>query len=244
MASLTNRSKYFDNAKLILIFLVVFGHVISPLKDNDSILFTLYSVIFLFHMPAFIFISGFYSKGYRKKGFFFKSIKIVLIPYIIFQVIYSFFYYYKGGDAKLNINLLQPHWTLCFLLSLFCWNMLLIVFGRLRWYGLAIAFAVGIAAGYFPNIGGYLSLSRTLVFFPYFLFGFLLDREHIKNLEKSKFSLPLGLTIISVTLVVFGVAFPKDAVPWLLGSQSYAGMGEEHFWDGFIRAGQYALPLM
>jgi fucose 4-O-acetylase-like acetyltransferase len=244
VASITNRSQYFDNAKLILIFLVVFGHVISPLKGNDKILFTLYTVIFLFHMPAFIFISGLFSKGYRKKGFLFKSIKKILLPYLIFQAIYSVFYYYNGDESKLKINLLQPHWTLWFLLSLFCWNLLLIVFGKLRWFGLAIAVAIGIGAGYFNHIGGYLSLSRTFVFFPYFLLGFLLEKEHIKNLAKAKFSVPLGLVIISVTMVIFGVAFPKDAVSWLLGSESYAGMGQESVWDGFIRAGQYALTLI
>jgi fucose 4-O-acetylase-like acetyltransferase len=244
VASITNRSQYFDNAKLILIFLVVFGHVISPLKGNDNILFTLYTIIFLFHMPAFVFISGFFSKGYRKKGFLLKSIKKVLMPYLIFQVIYSVFYYYNGDEAKLKIDLLQPHWTLWFLLSLFCWNLLLIVFGRLRWYGLVIAVAIGIGSGYFDQIGGYLSLSRTFVFFPYFLLGFLLKKEHIENLAKAKFSIPLGLVIISMTMVILGVSFPKDAVSWLLGSESYAGMGNVSVWDGFIRAGQYALTLI
>ncbi|MFZ7944441.1 acyltransferase family protein, partial [Neobacillus sp. 19] len=69
MAVTSKRSKYFDNAKFILIFLVVFGHLISPLKERDRILFTLYTVIFLFHMPAFIFISGYFAKGFRKKGY-------------------------------------------------------------------------------------------------------------------------------------------------------------------------------
>src|SRR3954454_11961298 len=81
MASTKSRSKYFDNAKFILIFLVVFGHMISPYKDQDKVLFTLYSVIFLFHMPAFILISGYFAKGYRKKGYLLKTVQKILVPY-------------------------------------------------------------------------------------------------------------------------------------------------------------------
>ncbi|WP_281397301.1 acyltransferase family protein [Heyndrickxia vini] len=136
MASSSKRSLYFDNAKLILIFLVVFGHVISPLKGNDDILFTLYTVIFLFHMPAFILISGYFAKGYRKKGYLIKSVKKILLPYLIFQAIYSFFYFISGDEKSLTIDFLQPHWTLWFLLSLFCWNVLIYAFAKLKWIGL------------------------------------------------------------------------------------------------------------
>ncbi|MBB2482389.1 acyltransferase family protein [Bacillus sp. APMAM] len=244
MASSSSRSLYFDNAKFILIFLVVFGHVISPLKSNDNILFTLYSVIFLFHMPAFILISGYFSKGFHKKGHLWKSVKKILVPYVIFQVIYSIFYYWNGHDSSLNIDLLHPHWTLWFLLSLFCWNLLLYVFAKLRWVGLGISVVIGIGIGYWDHVGSFLSLSRTFVFFPYFLLGFLLERKHLELVKKVKYSTLIGFVVLVGTMLLFGTLFPKDAVPWLLGDTSYAGMGNKEITDGFIRAAQYFLTAI
>ncbi|MBE6184743.1 acyltransferase family protein [Heyndrickxia ginsengihumi] len=236
--SSSGRNLYFDNAKFVLIFLVVFGHLISPYKNNDGVLFTLYTVIFLFHMPAFILISGYFSKGFQKKGYIIKAIKKILVPYLIFQFIYSIYYYYTGVETKFTINFFEPHWSLWFLLSLFFWNILLFIFARFRWIGLIVASLIGIAIGYWDNAGSYLSLSRTFVFFPYFLLGFLLEPKHLKKLRSIKYTKTIGLAILMIT-VLLSVSFPKDAIPWLLGDTSYAGMGVKDFHDGFLRAGQY-----
>jgi fucose 4-O-acetylase-like acetyltransferase len=244
MTTTTNRSKYFDNAKFILIFLVVFGHVISPYKDQDKILFTLYSVIFLFHMPAFILISGYFAKGYKKKGYLRRTFQKILIPYFIFQIIYSIFYYLAGKEKTLEFDLFQPHWSLWFLLSLFFWNLLLYVFARLKWVGLFISVLLGIAIGYFHDVGSFMSISRTFVFFPYFLLGFLLNGDHLKRIIGAKHAVPAGVMILFMTFLIFGLSFPQNAVPWLLGDTSYANMGGMQVSDGLLRALQYVLTLV
>ncbi|MFB5194340.1 acyltransferase family protein [Neobacillus sp. KR4-4] len=244
MASTSKRSKYFDNAKFILIFLVVFGHLISPLKEEDGILFTLYTVIFLFHMPAFIFISGYFAKGFKKKSYIVKSIKKILLPYFIFQIIYSVYYYLNGQEASLEFDFLHPHWSLWFLLSLFCWNLLLYVFARFRWGGFCFSIGLGIAIGFIDDVGSYLSLSRTFVFFPYFLLGFLLNGDQLKKAIRSKYSRHVGLVIILGTLFSFGFSLPHNVVPWLLGDTSYANMGQEEWVDGLYRGFQYLLTLI
>lgn len=244
MESSKKRSHYFDNAKFILIFLVVFGHVISPLKENNTILFTLYSFIFLFHMPAFILISGYFSKGFHKKGYFIKTVKKVLVPYLIFQIVYSIFYYVAGEERTLSIDLLQPHWTLWFLLSLFCWNVLLYVFARFKWVGFLIAVVLGIGIGYVDDVGSYLSLSRTFVFFPYFLLGFLVDSKHLKAVKKIKHSAFIGYTVLILTMLLFARFFPQDAIPWLLGDTPYTDLGANGFADGLIRASQYVVTVI
>ena len=241
MASSLKRSLYFDNAKFILIFLVVFGHVISPLKENNDVLFSLYSFIFLFHMPAFIFISGYFSKGYNKKGYFMKVAKKILLPYLIFQALYSLFYYADGEISSLRIDFLKPHWTLWYLLSMCCWNLFLYVFAKLKWKGFILAVAIGIGIGYFDHAGSYLSLSRTLVFFPYFLLGFLIEQKHLRAVLNKRFSPVVGVSILVLTLLILASFFPKDAIPWLLGDTSYAGMGVKDLSGGFIRSIQYVL---
>ena len=242
--SSAKRIFYFDNAKFILIFLVVLGHVISPLKENDTMLLSLYSAIFLFHMPAFIFISGYFSKGYNKKGYLLKITKKILLPYFIFQIIYSIFYYWNGQSANLHFNLFQPHWTLWFLLSLFCWNLLLYLFAKLKWTGLVIAIILGITIGYLDQIGSFLSLSRTFVFFPYFLLGYLLEAKHLTFIKKIKHSSLIGTAVLLITMLLFGLFFPKDAMDWLLGDTSYASMGTLEAIDGLKRLVQYGLTAI
>lgn len=244
MASTTSRSKYFDNAKFILIFLVVFGHMISPYKDQDKVLFTLYTVIFLFHMPAFILISGYFAKGFKNKGYLLKSVQKILIPYFIFQIIYSVVYFLVGKEKTLEFDLFQPHWSLWFLLSLFFWNLLLYVFARLKWAGLLVAVLLGIAIGYFEHAGSFMSISRTFVFFPYFLLGFLLNGDHLKRIIGAKYAVPAGVVIIITTFLFFGLSFPKNAVPWLLGDTSYENMGGMQLTDGLLRGLQYVLTLI
>ena len=56
------RDYLYDNYKAFLIFLVVIGHFIEPAYTNHEFLYTLKWFIFAFHMPAFIFISGYFSK--------------------------------------------------------------------------------------------------------------------------------------------------------------------------------------
>lgn len=244
MASDTSRSKFFDNAKFILIFLVVFGHMISPLKEHDKILFTIYNVIYLFHMPAFIFISGYFAKGFRKKGYLLKSFQKILLPYFLFQIIYSIVYYLIGKEETIEFDFLQPHWSLWFLLSLFFWNLMLYAFAKLKWKGFFIAVVLGIGIGYIDEVGSFLSLSRTFVFFPYFLLGFLFNGEQLKNVIRTKYSVPIGIFILTLTLIVFGSDISKESVSWLLGDESYQKMGGEQLTDGLWRAIQYAFTII
>ena len=62
------RSNSWDNIKGLLILLVVFGHCLWDLQDrhwNDLIV----DGIYFFHMPAFVFVSGYFSKSERSRTF-------------------------------------------------------------------------------------------------------------------------------------------------------------------------------
>ena len=56
------RDYLFDNYKAILIILVVVGHFIEVASEDNVGMQMLKWMIFSFHMPAFIFISGYFSK--------------------------------------------------------------------------------------------------------------------------------------------------------------------------------------
>lgn len=74
------RDDQMDNIRAILIFCVVTGHVISNFGETTGT-DAVYKIIFSFHMPAFLFVSGYFARYNPKKLF------ASLFPlYVIFQI--------------------------------------------------------------------------------------------------------------------------------------------------------------
>lgn len=237
------RNYYFDNAKFILIFFVVFGHLLrSFIEDNESI-FTIYKVIYSFHMPAFILVSGYFAKGYYEKGYLKKITKKLILPYLVFQAIYSLFYYFLYNKPSIDVDPFNPHWSLWFLISLFCWNLMLLLFSKFKaGYALTAALIIGLAIGYVDSVSNYLSLSRTFVFFPLFLAGYFLKKEHLSLLFKP----PVRIAALCVFTIAFALfyLYPDINYQWLLGSKPYAEMGAASFSAVLTRLGFYILSFL
>ncbi|WP_077213135.1 acyltransferase family protein [Bacillus dakarensis] len=236
------RDAYYDNAKFLLIFLVVFGHLIQSYIHEEQWIYTLYTTIYTFHMPAFILISGFFAKGFRKPGYLKNVAKKLIIPYLIFQSIYSFYYFFLNNHKVVELDPLNPQWSLWFLLSLFCWNVLLFLFAKMKaGVSLLLAVALGIFVGYFDEISNYLSLSRTFVFFPFFLLGYYLKKEHFEKVRALKFKYVSVFILISLFIAYY--LFPNFDYKWLFGSKPYGALDHSHFDGGIIRLGVYSLTL-
>lgn len=219
---MNQRSAYFDNGKFLLIFFVVLGHLLTTYKDQQSIN-ALYNVIYTFHMPAFMLISGHFAKGIFDKDYLQKLAKKLVLPYAIFQIMYTIVYYYLYQRDTFVIDLFNPEWSLWFLLSLFSMYLLLPLFTKMKkGLSLTIAVALSLLAGYVGFVGEYLSLSRTLFFFPYFLLGFYLKKEHISLFSARKNIVP-ALLIIAGTFLFFYLS-PAFDYQWLFGSAPYAAM--------------------
>ena len=74
-----------DSLRGVLIILVVLGHILEA-GFNDPLAKMVWEVIYVFHMPAFLFVSGMLSR--------FNPAKIargLLIPYFVFQTLYLLF---------------------------------------------------------------------------------------------------------------------------------------------------------
>lgn len=237
------RDAYYDNAKFFLIFFVVFGHFIQSYITEDKFIYTLYTTIYSFHMPAFILISGYFSKGFNKTGYVAKITKKLLIPYLIFQGIYSLFYFFLNNQNLTELNPLNPQWSLWFLISLFCWNLMLFVYSKWKpGVALIVAFAVGITVGYFEEISNFLSLSRTFVFFPFFLLGYVLKKEHFEKFRDARFKY-ISFFIL-VTIFIGFYLQPDFNYQWLFGSKPYAVLETSYISGGIIRLGVYFISLV
>ncbi|MFS0654378.1 acyltransferase family protein [Bacillus sp. 179-C3.3 HS] len=235
------RDHYFDNAKFLLIFLVVFGHLLrSFIHDHDGMLY-LYKFIYTFHMPAFVLVSGFFAKGFRKPGFMKKVAMKLIIPYLIFQVIYSVYYYFLQDQSMSSVNPFDPQWSLWFLMSLFFWNLLLIPFSKLPFHwAMVVSLSIALLAGYVDSISHFLSLSRTFVFLPMFLAGFYLKKQHFELIRTHAGKVTAFLILIGVLMFCYFYEFDYS---FLFGSQSYASLGDEGLIAAMKRMAWYLLAF-
>ena len=172
-----NRQLFWDNFKGILIILVVFGHFISNYATNlpDSLAAKIYVFIYSFHMPAFIFCSGYFSKSERSRSAV--SLAKFLLCYFVFNTLMLLFTHFYLGSA---IRLMTPYLSYWYLISLITWRLLI---GKLHSVkGLfPISVLIALALGYNKDITELLALRRTLAFFPFFIAGYQLDTRKFND---------------------------------------------------------------
>lgn len=168
-------------------------------------------------MPLFILIAGYFSKKFHDKGYVKKLAGKLIIPYVIFQLLYTL--YYKAFDDPVDFTLVTPRWAMWFLLSLFFWNLMLFVFTKFK-HGMWWAFLFSLAAGYIPFLSAELSLSRTFFFFPFFLAGYYLKKEHFLALKKTPYQWTAGIGLAFVFIFLWLLS-PIEIKTWLMGKRNY-----------------------
>ena len=169
-----------DNVKVLLIFLVVFNHIIAfNLVKVDIVVRYIWYAITIFHMPAFIFISGYLSK---KPQNVMKNVKNLLIPYILGYSLTWYSQIWLGRSVDYEI--LRPTGTVMwYVLALFVYRLTVEGFGQIRFIvPLSIIFALW--AGTRPEFSTFLSTSRIVVFFPFFVAGYLWKSEYITAVRR------------------------------------------------------------
>ncbi|MCH4332666.1 acyltransferase family protein [Staphylococcus haemolyticus] len=218
----TKRDYFFDNARAILIFLVVFGHMIQPYTSESKYLSALYLLIYSFHMPSFLFISGYFAKHLDKPHYLENVAKKLIAPYAIFYAFFSIYYFVTGKSDAIQMDPFNPVFALWFLLTLFCFHVILVIVRRYKaYYVLPVALIISILAGFSDDIDGYMSISRTIVFFPIFYVGYLTTRAHTQLLRNKKLRL-----ISIIVLIIFFIVYYIHPInsDWLLGSSPYTSL--------------------
>ena len=203
------RDPYFDNVKILLMLLVVLGHVL-PICNGEFCL-SIYEWIYSFHMPLFVFISGYFVKIVNNAKFLQGIIKLVE-TYVVFTLIHVSISLFLLGESA--INLLVPRWTLWYLLSLICWRLILYItplpIRNNHLLLIAISVVLCLIMGWIP-IGIVLSFQRIFSFLPFFIMGYVTAQTGIKN--RIKFSPMLAITFMLIVWVgyfVSPVSLEKD----------------------------------
>ena len=226
-----DRDAFFDNARFLLMAAVVFGHAIEPLTGQSRALAATYTWLYAFHMPLFVFIAGHFAHASLRIRPLFTRL---LLPYVLLQFAYTWFGHVVHKTPEWSLHLLTPDWILWFLLSLLWWRLFLPLWLRLP-QPFALACLLALLAGYVGAIGYPLSVSRTLVFFPFFVLGHLTTAPQLARLAAPKLRWLAALLLLAAWLLARKVA-PLFDVRWLYGSFSYAALGQ-----GALLAAQWRL---
>jgi fucose 4-O-acetylase-like acetyltransferase len=236
------RDPYFDNARFILVALVVLGHLISPARHDSDIIFFANNYVGSFRMPALVLITGFFSKRFNQEGFYKKITLSILIPYLIFQCFYSVLNDVIYGHEEIRAVLLQPSFAMWFLLSLFFWNFLLPVFTKFK-HPITISLFIGVGIGWLDSAGHYLSISRTFVFFPFFLIGHYLKSEHF-NWFRKKFAKVVSLSSIGFSWLILSHFSLLEARLFLLARSPYAEIADSYLEGTLFRIIFYIVMML
>lgn len=230
----SHRIYLWDNLKFILIFLVVFGHFIHNYTNDSMITEKLYTYICSFHMPAFLFVSGLFSKkvikakNYRKCFEFFVLYVFTKLCIFISKLI---------TDGDYNLSLLDEDsvpWYAFALMAFFLMTMFLQQLHSL--YLFVFAIIMGCISGYDVDINDFFVSSRIIVFYPFFLAGFFLDQKRVAALLSKWYTKIAALAVHIIWLAYLWKV--KDATviwhPIATGREHLDEIGINYFWHRLI----------
>lgn len=244
-----SRIYLFDNVKWLAIVLVVIGHSIDAMASSggNQLEKSLFVIIYSFHMPLFIFISGLFLKPMTKETKFprDKIISFVLIG-IVLRAFTSIFRLLLGKKELYSILDMYDSYA---------WFMgamaaFILITWLLRGYRQTVIFPVallvGCMAGYDKFLGNELSLMRIAVFFPVFLIGYYITPEQIVKLASIKWVKLISVLVVAgvVVLCVFNKDFTAQFRPLFTGKNPYSVLHDMYSFGAFYRLLAYVISSL
>lgn len=239
------RNAYIDNIKAILIFFVVIGHFVEQCTTGSSVSKAIFIFIYSFHMPLFIFLSGYLGKRLienrrrviQKASYFF--VLYIILKICIFCVKLAFgktpsFHLLEEGGIPWYLFAIGVYYCICHLLR----NI------NAKWL-LTSAIIIGCISGYDKEIGDFLVLSRIIVFFPFFILGWIMQRDTLNLVVCNKYIKRFTIIILILFLASCFV-FTEQVYflrPLFTGRHSFKVLDELFYYGAFYRIFTYALSI-
>ncbi|MFJ3493206.1 acyltransferase family protein [Streptomyces sp. NPDC086091] len=218
------RDAFFDNAKYLAIVLVAVAHSWEPLKGGSRVLQAAYMFVYAFHMPAFILISGYFSRSFDGSPARLKRLVTgIVVPYVVFETAYPLFKRVVDHDTDVPISLLDPYYLTWFLCALFIWRLTTPIWKSVR-HPLPLALGIAMLASLTPGVSTDLDLQRVLQFLPYFVLGLCVKPEYFRMVRRWSVRLA-ALPVAAVALVFSYWAVPRMNAGWLYHRDSAQELG-------------------
>lgn len=201
----------FDTLKFLLIFLVVLGHL--SYKDYGL---GVNRLIYSFHMPLFVFLSGFFTTnihdddGTTKKKHI-KWVRKTLLIFILAQLGHSLLTIFLGGKAS---------WTMLIYPQLALWYLICLVYWRITIWTIddklddRILFTLSVClcllSGIIP-LNDEFSFQRAFAFFPFFVTGYIFRK---RNLINKIDGIPIWKALLVAIICLFAArVIPRTYMP-------------------------------
>ncbi|GAA2623842.1 acyltransferase family protein [Actinomadura fulvescens] len=234
MAASAGRDPYFDNAKFLAILLVVAGHAVEDLRDVPAVR-AAYLLVYLFHMPVFIMLTGYLSRRFTFSGG--KARKLIgnlAAPYVIFEILYSVYFWSVSGGKPLEITLLRSSYVMWFLMALFFWRLSTPVWQQIRW-PLGVAMGISLLS-YMTALPKELTLHRLLGLLPFYVLGLMLRPEHFEPLKTARARL-VGAAAMCGALIVLATAGRELNNSWIYWEKGHEALGLSNVEGTVMRTG-------
>ena len=176
-----HRTAIWDNAKFLMITLVVIGHLANVFYRESNMCQAIYLFIYAFHIPVLFFISGLFFKRDKivQRVFFYVSSGFVLKMSLAVAALIN--------KMPVVFNVLSDPTIPWFFFVLAAFYLITWVSRPIdRKFLLTMSVLLACFAGYDQTVGDFLYLSRTLVFFPYFLLGTMVSRDRLEDRLKNR----------------------------------------------------------
>ncbi len=236
----TNRIEKWDNLKALLIFTIVIGHMAGYYTDNSIDMRRVFLFIYIFHMPAFLFISGLFSK----KNIDQKRYANIFSYLILFYVIKIILFVTKAiinGEAG-TFRLLEEDGSAWYAFALFAFSFITMLVKKLdKKYAMTIVIILGCLVGFDPWFKDFLVLSRIVVFYPFFLAGYFINpKELVAKLDKTYIKIMGWISFGILSFVVFKkINVLYDLRPLLTGRHSYRALDMSTGYGALLRLFYY-----
>lgn len=232
------------NTRFLLITTVFLGNIMEPLIRDHEVVKTMFLWIFTFHMPLFVFVTGYFARYSLTGEHGKKVLQTIAMQYIIFQTLYSIMDVFVFQVPGIIHSFFMPYLLCWFLFSHICWRLLYILFRFLKLkHPVWVSIGLAVLIGYGGFDGGFLSLSRTFVYLPFFIIGYHFDYEKFAAFLSGYRRVIAGA--VSVVLFAALFVFAKDIDhKWLFGSMTYPQLGRVEWYAGLYRMVIYVLEFV
>lgn len=177
-------------------------------------IYTLIMLVYAWHMPAFAFVSGYFSHRRtspeskmitENAARHFSSHEVnSLVKLCVTYIVFNSGMVVAGcllGQGT-HLSLIEPAWSSWYLLSLISWRLTVRYAVKVP-FVLPASVAVAFLIGFWSDVNNSFALARTICFYPFFLAGYLLPTEKITHLlsQRNGKRYILGSFIFSITLL-------------------------------------------
>lgn len=239
-----NRIAKWDNAKFVLITLVVICHFYENYLGSSDLVNSLFFSVYSFHMPAFFLVSGLFAKKTVNE----KRIEKVT-PYLLLYLFTKFLGWIVlriiQKDGYVPIDLFHESGVAWFILALFFMYVITFYTKRFRpVYVFTVSILVSMLAGYTNGDINLFCWLRVVIFYPFFYVGYVISLEDLaKWMESSKLKIVSAIGLVVYFAVCYIGIHKLFWMRFLVTGRNYNLLEHGALYGGVLRLGTYIVSF-